>query len=155
MRRSYFWAFEVIGGRVYGGAHYVLEAGQGYLELILPTRSSRRRVWIVITVVPSVLMLLLTSLILQLGIPSNLTTVAAFLMILVLASVLFLWLDAWSLRYLARHPEESFRIFIQDARLGTYFHRLKTKFEGGDLLLRVQGLRGRISAALNAVGLSV
>jgi len=155
MRKSHFWAMEVTDGRVYRSEHYVLEAGDRYLELILPTRTSRRRVLIVLTLVSSVLTLPIVPLILQLGIPSNLTTVAAYLVILVVLSLIALGVERWSLRYLSRHPEESWRILVQAAQLGTLFHRVKTKLEGGDLLLRVQGLRGRISAALNAVGFSV
>ncbi len=140
---------------MYGGAHYVLEAGQGYLELILPTRTSRRLFGVVLFVATSVFSSILVAVFLQFGIPSNLTTVAAYLMILVLASVLFLGLDAWSLRYLARHPEESFRIVVQDAQLGAYFHRLRTKSDAGDLLLRVQGLRGRMREALEGAGVQI
>ena len=80
---------------------------------------------------------------------------AAYLMILVILSLIALGVERWSLRYLSRHPEESWRILVQAAQLGTLFHRLKTKLEGGDLLLRVQGLRGRISAALTGIGFSV
>ncbi len=140
---------------MYGGGPYVLEAGQGYLELIRPTRTSRRLFGVVIFVASSVFSSILFAAFLQFGIPSNLTTVAAYLMILVLASVLFLRLDAWSLRYLARHPEESWRILVQEARLGTYFHRLRMKPFGDALWLRVQGLRGRMREALEGAGVQI
>ncbi len=155
MRKSYFWGLEAMKGRGVGGTHYVLEASEGILELILPNRNSRRLYGVVLFVETSVFSTVFLAAYLQLGIPSNLTTVAAYLTILVLISIVALRVDGWSLRYLARHPEESWRILVQEAQLGTYFHRLRMKPFGDALWLRVQGLRGRISAALTGAGFSI
>ena len=75
MRESRFWALEEINGRVIRSEHYVLEIGERDAELILPTHSSRRRFGIVLFLVGSVLSSFIGPLILQLGIPSDLTSV--------------------------------------------------------------------------------
>ncbi len=152
MRRSHFWALEVIDGRVHGGEHYVLEAGNGYLEIITPTRSSRRSVGLAVAVLTSLLAGILISIISQLGPPSTLVSLAAYLIFFVGGSVIALELDRWSLRYLARHPEDSLRISVRKVQLGRYFHRLMTRFNSENLHLRIQGLRNRARTALGQAG---
>ncbi len=152
MRGSRFWALEVIDGRVRGGAHYILEASRGHLEIIRPTRSSRRLVGITFAVLTSLLAGVLLSIITQFGFPSTLVSVVGYLIFFVGASVMALEVDRWAVGYLARHAEHSFRISVQSAQLGTYFHRLLTRFETEDLQLRVQGLPSRLRTALRRGG---